>query len=259
MNDFFVNTAFHYFANRSITSFLVDKYNTNNCEVIIDRLFEEYIKEPAEKAKPLFAFNTAVWNGSQTGKAGLISIPIGAAPVVNAAERLHESLFLYEVEERALKGRIYLSRINCGFPICSHKKIKEYEELYYSSPIPPGLHSYVGNEKEFFSDWNCLPPLTPESGIEYEKIPQRLKEELEEANELYDKARKLGLLRGDEVFYLDKEQRLKPSGHVLPHGSQVDEITIERVRRDFFVRSPAIWEGLKKDIEVLEKQKKLSE
>ena len=259
MNEFFANTAFHDFVNRSITNFLADKYNTNNREIITDRLYEEYMKELTEQVKPLFAFNTAVWDASQTGKAGVISVPIEATPVVNAAERLYESSFLYEVEESALKGRIYLKRISCGFPLCTHEKINEYEELYYSSPIPSGLHSYVGNEKGFFSDWNRLPPLTPESGIELGKIPQRLKVYLEEANEIYDKARELGLLKGDEVFCLDEEQGLKPSGHVLPHGSQVDEITMERVRRDFFVRSPAIWEGLKKDIEVLEKQKKLSE
>lgn len=255
VNDFFANTAFHDFANRSITSFLRDKYNTDSDKVITDRLYTEYMKVLEEEAKPLFAFNPAVWDGSRTGQAGLVSIPIGAVAVKNAAEKLHEISPLYEVQEKELKDRIYLSLINCGFPICSHTKIKEYEELYYSSPIPVGLHSYVGNEKGFFSDWNRLPALTPESGIEYGKIPQRMKEELEEANELYDKAKELGLLRGDEVFSLDEEQKLKPSGCVLPHGSQMDEITIERVRRDFFVRSPAIWEGLKKDIEVLEKSK----
>lgn len=259
VNDFFVNKSFHDFANRSITGFLGYKYSTDNREVIADRLYEEYMKELTEQVKPLFAFNTTVWNGSQTGKDGIITVPKGAATVINAAMKLHESSPLYEVQESKLKYRVYLRRKNCGFPIYSHKKIKEYEELYYSSPIPPGLHSYVGNEKGFFSDWNHLPPLTPESGIEYGKIPQRLKVYLEEANEIYDKSRELGLLKGDEVFCLDEEQGLKPSGHVLPHGSQVDEITIERVRRDFFVRSPAIWEGLKKDIEVLEKQKKLSE
>lgn len=255
VNDFFVNKAFPDFANRSITSFLRDKYNTTSDDVITDRLYKEYMKVLEEKAKPLFAFNTAVWDGSQTGQDGLVSIPVGAASVKNAAEKLHAISSLYEVQERELKDRIYLSLINCGFPICSHEKMKGYEELYYSFPIPVGLHSYVGNEKGFFSDWNRLPPLTPESGIEYGKIPQRLKEEMEEANALYDKARELGLLKGDEVFYLDGEKKLKPSGHVLPHGSQMNEITIERVRRDFFVRSPALWEGLKKDIEVLEQSK----
>ena len=43
-----------------------------------------------------------------------------------------------------------------------------------------------------------------------------------------------------------------------PDAFKIPEMTIERVRRDFFVRFPAIWEGLKKDIELLEKCKDLS-
>lgn len=252
VNDFFVNKAFHDFANRSITSFLRYKYSTDNREVITDRLYEDYIKELAGKIEPLFDFDVTAWDEDYTSKRRDILVPISDECVIYAAKKLFP---LFTVLLDALGDRLYLRGINCGFPICSHKKIKEYEELYYSSPIPVGLHSYVGNEKGFFSDWNRLPPLTPESGIEYGKIPQRLKEEMEEANALYDKARELGLLKGDEVFYLDGEKKLKPSGHVLPHGSQMNEITIERVRRDFFVRSPALWEGLKKDIEVLEQSK----
>ena len=259
VNDFFVKKAFPDFANRSITSLLGDKYNTNNHEVITGRLYEDYIKELARKIEPLFDFDVIAWDEYEdyTSKRRDILVPISDKCVRHAAEKLFaEKQFpLFTVLLDALRDRLYLRGINCRFPICSHKKIKGYEELYYSSPIPVGLHSYVGNEKGFFSDWNRLPALTPESGIEYGKIPQRLKKELEEANELYDKAKELGLLRGDEVFYLDEEQKLKPSGHVLPHGFQKSEITIERVRRDFFVRSPALWEGLKKDIEVLEKSK----
>lgn len=258
VNQFFRNTA-SLWAEKSFFGYLEEKYQTSHPDVLGQGLYEDYLKRFMESyPKPLFDFDRCRWDKSRSAKTVRVVLPKGNNAAAGAAEKRGRDNPFYEWIRGDFTDRVYVTKTICGFPLSCHKKIEEYEELYYSSPIPPGLHSYVGNEKGFFSDWNRLPPLTPESGIEYGKIPQRLKAYLEEANGLYDKARELGLLREDEVLCLDEEQKLKPSGCVLPHGYQGDEMTIERVRRDFFVRFPAIWEGLKKDIELLEKCKDLS-
>ena len=298
VNDFFVNTAFHDFANRSITSFLGDKYNTNNDDLITSSLYEDYIKELAEKANPLFAFNTSVWDDSRTGKIGFISVPLGAAPVVAAAKKLHETYKLFDVKESALKDRVYLMQTACALPLGSYKKCVDYENAYFSS-IQAGRHYYEGMQDDFFNDWNKLPSLTPASHIEKSMIPHKLKEQLEETENLYETAKETGLLQEDEICKLAESGKValtaametadkalaavkngaptavqlcktaigtlqsqiaalqkEKTGYVLPHGSQADEETIERIRKDFFVDSPAIQEMMREDIQFVQKAEK---
>ena len=298
VNDFFVNTAFHDFANRSITSFLGDKYNTNNNEVISNSLYEGYIKELAAKANPLFAFNSTVWDDSQTGKIGFISVPTGADPVVAAANKLHNNMKVFDVKQSALKDRIYLMQTACALPLGSYQKCKAYENAYFAS-LQAGRHYYEGMQEGFFNDWNSLPSLTPESHIEYAMIPHKLKEQLEENLSTYETAKKTGLLQGDEVCRFQESGKAavtaamenadkalaavksgaptalqmcnaamgalqsqiaalqkEKTGYVLPHGSQADEPTIERIRKDFFVDSPAIQEMMREDIQFVQKAEK---
>lgn len=294
VNDFFVNTAFHDFANRSITSFLGDKYNTNNNAVIASSLYEGYIKELAEKAKPLFAFNQAVWDPSLTGNIGFISVPTGADPVVAAAKKLNEASPLFEVKESALKDRIYLMQTACGLPLGAYKNCMEYEKNYFSS-LQVGRHYYEGMQEGFFNDWSRLPSLTPESHIDSAMIPQKLKDLLDDALSTYETAKNTGLLQEDNVCRfkesgkaalaaaMDKADKIitafksgirptvpecntllntlqkniaelekESTGYVLPHGSQRDEATIERIRKDFFVDSPAIQEMMREDIQFVQ-------
>ena len=55
-----------------------------------------------------------------------------------------------------------------------------------------------------------------------------------------------------QIAGLQKEK----TGYVLPHGSQADEPTIERIRKDFFVDSPAIQEMMREDIQFVQKAEK---
>lgn len=294
VNDFFVNTAFAGFASRGITSFLEDKYNTNNNAVITNNLYNDFISDLADKAKPLFAFNPSVWDDSRTGNIAFISVPESAAPVIDAANQLNTINPLFSVKESALTDRIYLMFTACALPLGSYSKCIEYENSYFAS-MQAGRHYYEGKPKDFFSDWNHLPSLTPESHINYELIPQKLKDQLEESLKVYDTAKSTGLLNGDNVCTFDDESKAalgaaveltkkaidnqkagnqmakvlcakaaqslqtaltnmktKPTGYVLPHGSQADNETIERVRKDFFVISPALQEMMKEDFGAVE-------
>lgn len=299
INDFFVNIAFSDFASKSITSFLADKYNTSNNEVITNNLYEQYMKILAEKAKPLFAFNPSVWDDSYTGKIGFVSVPDSAAPVVEAAEKLHDNNATFTVKESNLTDRIYLMVAACALPLGSYAKCSEYEKAYFASD-QAGRHYYEGMEEGCFNDWRQLPSLTPECHIEYSLIPLKLKEQLEITKDLYEKAVDNKLLQGDMVcrFNETSKERLKnavlqankaleaqragnpaiaqilanankslaealaniqaePAGIMLPHHSIVDQETIDRVRRDFFMISPAIQEIMKADFALVTEAEKM--
>lgn len=205
VTSFFVDTAFSGFANRTITAFLADKYDTTDNETITNRLFSDYIKDLAEKAKPLFAFNTSVWDNSRTGKLAFISVPKTAAAVVAAADRLHTTNELFKVKESALTDRIYLMYSSCALPLGSYSKCIQYEQEYFSSE-QAGRHYYEGKpDTMLFNDWRKLPSLTPESHIDYSMIPLPLKRILEEAVSIYDKACKASFIQGDSICKLSDE------------------------------------------------------
>lgn len=210
VNDFFVNIAFSDFASKSITSFLKDKYNTTIDDVITDRLYNQYMKPLAEKAQPLFAFNPSIWDNSLTGNIGFVSVPNSAKPVVDAAQKLQDINALFKVKESALTDRIYLMVTACALPLGSYSKCGEYEASYFASE-QAGRHYYEGMENDRFNDWKQLPSLTPESHIDYNLIPLKLKEQLEKGKELYETAIIGGLLKGDTVCSLDEasEQKLE--------------------------------------------------
>ena len=301
VNDFFVNVAFSDFASKSITSFLKDKYNTTVDDVIKNNVYEQYMKPLAEKAQPLFAFNPSVWDNSLTGKIGFVSIPTSAKPVVDAAKKLMHNNLLFAVKESALTDRIYLMVTACALPLGSYAKCSEYEKVYFATDRIGG-HYYEGMEEGYFNDWRQLPSLVPESRIDYNQIPLKLKEQLEAGKELYQIAIDANLLEEDKVCSLEEASRQKletamvqaekameavktgnpaakqilakaqaelaqaladiqtvPTGYVLPHCSVADAATIDRVRRDFFLISPAIQEMMRADIAVIDKAKAVQE
>ena len=205
VTSYFVDTAFASFANRTIAAFLADKYGTNDSELITNRLYNEYIRDLAQKAKPLFAFNTSIWDDGETGKLAFISVPTTAASVVAAAGKLCSEEPLYRVKESALTDRIYLMCSSCALPLGSYSKCAQYEQAYFSSE-QAGRHYYEGKpDTMLFNDWRKLPSLTPESHINYETIPPLLRRNLNEAVDLYDRAVKAGLIQGNQICRLSDQ------------------------------------------------------
>ena len=66
VNTFFVKTAFGDFANRTITSFLKDKYGISNDAQLANKIYNEWMKKLTAKASPLFYFNNGVWQMNQS-------------------------------------------------------------------------------------------------------------------------------------------------------------------------------------------------
>ena len=171
VNDFITDIAFPGLAQNTFFECLAEKYQTENTDVLGEKLYEDYLERSMESySRPFFAFNCYSWDRFRSGITVRVVLPQGNAAVAKRAEEKGKNspryLQNWRNGERSwtrgnLTDRIYVTQTICGFPACSYKW-NEGEKIYYSSPIPPGLHSYVGNEKDFFSDWNHLPPLNSE-------------------------------------------------------------------------------------------------
>ena len=63
---FFVETVFSNFANRTITSFLMDKYGSTDNAQLVGRIYTDWMTLLTAKARPLFYVNRSVWREEQT-------------------------------------------------------------------------------------------------------------------------------------------------------------------------------------------------
>lgn len=204
--DFFVNTAFNGFANKTITSFLKDKYEYKYREKITDDklaefIYRDWMKKLSVKASPLFYFNSSIWSESDTGKLAFLSFPAVSQPIMDAAKKLNKDNALWKLKESTLTDRIFIMCSACGLPLSSYNNCVEYEDKFFSAK-EPGRHYYEGKPVRGmeFADWNKLPSITPQSMIDLSRAPKDLAKLINEANDLYDKARKLGVLDDDSIF-----------------------------------------------------------
>lgn len=201
VTTFFVENAFQGFANRTITSFLKDKYGLENDGLLAERIYQDCLKKLTAKASPLFYFNGNIWRESQTSKLAFLSIPATSAPIKAAARKMYEANTLWETKESALTDRIYVMCSACALPLCAYNNCDEYERVCFST-TEPGRHCYEGKGMKSmkFNDWSKLPSLTPQSILQLENMPYIMKEYVENAQKLYDRAEAANIF--DEQNYI---------------------------------------------------------
>ena len=165
VNTFFVETAFGDFANRTITSFLKDKYGISNDAQLANKIYNEWMKKLTAKASPLFYFNRSVWREEQTAKLAFVSIPESSAPIRAAADQLYNTDPTWRTKDSVLGDAISAVTVLAGFPICAGGRIPEMHDRHVHSSLESGLYSYEGKENfgMAFNDWRKLPPLDPRS------------------------------------------------------------------------------------------------
>lgn len=194
VNTFFVETAFNGFANRTITSFLKDKYGLDNDEQLADKIYTDWMQELTAKASPLFYFNDEVWKESQAAKLAFLSFPDSSNPIKAAAQQMHRVDEMWEMKESALTDRIFVMCSACALPLSAYNNCAEYEKVYFSSSNP-GCHYYEGKSGPgmAFNDWRNLSSLTPQSLLHLDTAPEPMQKLITAAQELYDQASPAGI------------------------------------------------------------------
>ena len=195
VNTFFVETAFGDFANRTITSFLKDKYGISNDAQLANKIYNEWMKKLTAKASPLFYFNNGVWSENQTSKLAFVSIPESSAPIKAAAAQMYNTDPTWGTKDSALTDRIFVMCSACTLPLSAYNNCTEYENAYFSSK-EPGRHYYEGKPVPGmrFTDWRELPSLTPQSLINLARVPDPMKKIVGSAQVLYEEVTQYGIL-----------------------------------------------------------------
>ena len=195
VNSFFVETAFGDFANRTITSFLKDKYDITNNAQLANKIYNEWMKKLTAKASPLFYFNSSVWREDQTAKLAFVSIPTSSAPIKAAAAQMYNTDDTWGIKDSALTDRIFVMCSACALPLSAYSNCKEYENAYFNS-TETGRHYYEGKPVPGmeFNDWRQLPSLTPQSLIDLKRVPDSLKKIVGSAQVLYEEVTQYGIL-----------------------------------------------------------------
>ncbi len=210
VTDFFIQNAFSEFAHKTITDFLRAKYEYLHGQMsdgqLAQHIFDDWMKLLAEKASPLFYFNSSVWPESKTTKLAFLSFPSSSNPIKDAAAKLKENSDLWKPKKSALTDRIYIMCSACGLPLSAYSNCSEYERMFFSTK-QSGRHYYEGKKNPTieFTDWNKLPSITPNSLIEMDRVPHDLAILVNDARSLYDKAYEYGLLKDSVLYTVDKE------------------------------------------------------
>lgn len=210
VNTFFVKTAFDGFANRTITSFLKDKYGITNDAQLANKIYNEWMKVLTTKASPLFYFNSGVWREDQTAKLAFLSIPDSSAPIQAAADQMYATNNMWRKKESALTDRIYVMCSACALPLSAYNKCGEYENLCFST-TDPGRHYYEGKEVPgmTFNDWRDLSSLTPQSLLNLENAPYKMRDLVSAAQTLFDEASQFGVFNDDNRICAPDENGIK--------------------------------------------------
>lgn len=242
VTTFFVEMAFEGFANRTITSFLKDKYDTDNNERLRDKIYEDWMKVLTAKASPLFYFNGSIWRESQTSKLAFLSIPMTSAPIKAAAQKMYETNSLWEIKESALTDRIYVMCSACALPLSSYSNCEDYERACFST-TDSGRYYYEGKPVPdmVVNDWRKLPSLTPQSVVPLEKAPYVLKNQILSAQKLYDEADEYGIFDDDGHICIPDESAVN---HLQTLTNTCNETAAKIVRPEDIVAATELLEKL---------------
>ena len=195
VSGFFARYAFSGFDNRSLTSFLKDKYQTRTDAELADRLDADWIVRLTEKAGARFPFDPAVWSGDKSGNTAILSCPDCEYTIQNAAAQFAARTGRWHPVWSAAPDRITAITVCDALPICADRNLRAYEREYFSSPSF-GRHLYEGKPIEGMAldDWRRLPSLVPQSLIDLEHAPYQCRMQVEEARALLDRALDAGVL-----------------------------------------------------------------
>lgn len=198
VNDFFVKEAFGQFSDKTITSYLKDKYDIPDDESLTNKVFDEWINPLTDNASPLFYYNEQIRKDADTTKIAFMSVPAGSGPIYNAAKMKQNISSLWTVNKSMLTDRIFVMCSACGLPLSAYNKCSEFEKAYFESSMP-GRHYYEGKEVPGmkFNDWTKLPSITPQSLMD-SYAPLALTDMTEEARRLFEDALANGILTKDK-------------------------------------------------------------
>lgn len=192
---------FSAFSNKSITSFLQDKYQTTDPDKLTDNVCHDLLESISQNAAPLFWPETG-YTTDMASPVGYLTVPQSAPALIAAADKLASSDKNLTVRVVGVRDRISILRCLTGVPMWGYKGIRQYEAESVNS-ARFGLHLYEGaeyvegvsdrGEVEAARDWSLLPSPTPYSRLTSANAPD-IKDRMDESKPLFEQAMESGVI-----------------------------------------------------------------
>ena len=194
------------YTNKTMIDYLKIKYNTEDPNMITNKVYNEIIQPLSQKAAPLFWLDGSKYQIASAGELGFCTIPQISPEIVAAANNYHTANDRVIVRPSYNSDRISFLMFRCGIPLYGYQGV----DTYRSAKRDTGAHLHEGATGDD-RDWHFLHDITPLSCI------NNPSETLKEKSELYDTATSEGII----------------SHRVLGDGGKFDFV-INKVNDDVF-------------------------
>ncbi|WP_034447891.1 tubulin-like doman-containing protein [Butyrivibrio sp. AE2032] len=200
INHYFTD-VFSAYSQKTMTSYLQTKYNTQSSDQLIDRIENDLMHELFIRANPMF-WTSHSYNVQEASKIGYITYPATSLEVTTAALNMENSNKKeFKSRDGAVSDRISIMRCYVGVPLFGYQGIVLYENNSVESNIS-GQHIYEGKtyrdgngEIKKGRDWRELASPTPIILMNATDNNARLMENARNAKLLYLSAVKHGIIQ----------------------------------------------------------------
>ncbi|MDR0513634.1 MAG: tubulin-like doman-containing protein, partial [Coriobacteriaceae bacterium] len=191
VNKYFT-TLFSAYSLKTMTSYLQDKYNTEDPNLLIKNIRDDIMNLLDSRATPLF-WTSPLYPLNSASVLGYITLPNTCAEVVAAAQDLAQAQPELVVRGTEIQDRISIMRCLVGVPLFGYQGLLQYERSSLDS-VSVGKHLYEGRDyindngqPDKGRDWRVLPSPLPVS-LMNEQSPPSLWRAANDAIALYEKA-----------------------------------------------------------------------
>ncbi len=199
VNKYFT-TLFAEYSNKTMTSYLQDKYHTTNMDQLVMEIRNDIMNKLDQNANPMFWTSTG-YSISTASHIGYVTFPNVSTEVDLAAQQLAASKQTGELTVRnsTIQDRISIMRCLVGVPLFGYQGLLQYEDSSIGSPII-GKHLYEGKlytndegKSATGRDWRFLPSPVPLSKMNASNN-KVLRDKAEAAKEIYELAEKKNII-----------------------------------------------------------------
>ena len=212
---FFTQSVFGGFANRTITSFLKDKYSNVTDAQIANLLSGTYLPRLRKHNNAYYIMEESKVNKYPVTERCIVFLPVDSAPVRASVDIIQSIAPKWHSFGIAQWDQVAFLSVAYGIPLCARRGIDDMLRLHYSTS-DPGRHLYEGKPvpNMSFGDWRYLPPIVPLSEINQDTVPYLIRDYTEKTIALYEQALQLGVLKEDGTIFECDENDVQAFKHL---------------------------------------------
>lgn len=189
------------YTSMTISDYLKIKFDTNNLEELVTKVYNQIILPLSEYSKPMFWVDNVKYNLADASETILCTIPQTSQEIQDAMGKFQSDFPNRQIRVRPSYSpdRISFLNFKCGVPMVGYKGVEQYK----GGTTNVGSYCYEGAIEDS-RDWRKLYDLTPFSCMEKDNLPKIVQKN----SDLYDKAKKMNIIdvkfisEGNNDYYI---------------------------------------------------------